>query len=1050
MKQPGTGRAIAPLGIRLFGPLDVQIGGEAVRGLGLRKAHWLFALLVLRNERAVERSWFAEALWPEQAVFGSDIDRALDCLRQSLAHLRKTLGHQADRIRAPRPRALWLDLKGADVDVVAFDQAVRRGDPRSLEVAIDLYRGPLLEDCGEPWILPYREHRRYAYLKALETLSQHCSATHDDEGAIRYLRLAVAADPGGETHHRALMAMLQKTGDYTGAVEVYRCLRDYLHREANVRPSTETTALFHGIREDARARASHIVSPPPEPASSPPIRNLPRPLTELIGRIEELTAIRERFQSARLVTLLGAGGIGKTRLAVRAAEECSEEYADGVCFVDLAPLAGSGYVEQAVASALDVCGTAGQTLLETVAKHLSTRSLLLVFDACEHLAGACSTLTEALLQSCPHIRILATSRHILGTPGESIIPVPPLDLPPVERNLRADDASVSASVKLFTVRAEAAGGRFVLTDENARIVADVCRRLDGMPLALELAAARTRALTVHEIAERLQDRFQLLEANIGDTQSGQRTLRTTLDWSYDLLTETERRTLCRLSVFNGGWNLEAAESVCGNGQHGEQLLDLLTRLIEKSLILTETKANRMRYRMLDTIREYARVRLDGGPDSLSLHEKHGSYFVTFAEQVEPGLSSSDQPIWLDRLESEYGNSSAALTWLASKPEHRTDALRLAVALSRFWEVRGYIGQGRTQLGALLDAAPDDPPDILTAKALNAAGTLARRQTDVETADTYYRRAEAIYRLLGNEKGIADVVNNRGIVCDLAGDYEAARALYLESLALKQKLNDRRGIATTLDNLGILAMNTGDFQGARAYLEEGLSIRRELGDPSRLASSLTNLGEALRQLGLGHQARAYLEECHRIGQEIQDPLFVAAALCNLGALDLDVGDARSALDRLTESVRMAKDLGDRHGESACLLTLGRIHYRRGDNESAFSSYKASVHLCFSLKDIGGIAEALEGLGSVALARGWPFKAVRLFGAAEAQRVSASVALWPADRKLQEEDFAAVRAAVPVELFQTGWESGSTLSAAEAIEEALTMRESAGLTRVYRSD
>jgi DNA-binding SARP family transcriptional activator len=427
IQEEGTSR----LCIQLFGALAVQVAGQPVSGLSIRKAHWVLALLVLRAGKEVQRAGLAETLWPEAAVYEGDLVKGLDSLRQSVAHLRKSLGPEAGRLRTPTPRTLLLNLAGAEVDVLAFDKLVQRSEDRAaLEEAVLLYAGPLLDGCTEAWILEEREKRRQAYLAALETLATRALAGEDLRQATDYLRRAVMADPARESVQRTLMQALAKAGDFAAVTEAYGQLRDHLHRELNARPSMETTALYRQIQEEGHRQVQAKSVPNNLPAAAtPPPRHIPRPLTNLIGREEDMREVKARLLSSRLVMLTGAGGVGKTRLAMQVADEVVEEFADGAWFVDLGDLSVPTLVPQAVALVLRIKEEPGRPLTDTLTDHLQNRSLLLVLDNCEHLIEACANLADTLLRACPHLVILATSRQAFGLTGEVVWRVPSLPTP---------------------------------------------------------------------------------------------------------------------------------------------------------------------------------------------------------------------------------------------------------------------------------------------------------------------------------------------------------------------------------------------------------------------------------------------------------------------------------------------------------------------------------------------------------------------------------------------------------------------------------------------
>jgi predicted ATPase/transcriptional regulator with XRE-family HTH domain len=484
------------------------------------------------------------------------------------------------------------------------------------------------------------------------------------------------------------------------------------------------------------------------------LTDLPVPMTSFIGRARELAAVKQRFSSARLLTLTGPGGCGKTRLALQAAAELADKFADGVCFVELAPLGDPRLVPQSVASALGVREEPTRPLPVTLIDTLHRRQLLLVLDNCEHLIAACAELAHILLSACPQLHVLATSREVLGVAGEMAWRVPPLASPDPQRPVPVEHLLQYEAVQLFVERARTVQPTFTVTERNAAAVAQVCHRLDGIPLAIELAAARVKVLTVEQIAARLDDRFRLLTGGSRIALPRQQTLQAAIDWSYDLLSEPERRLWRRLSVFAGGWTLEAAEAVCaGAGLDAAEVLDRLTSLVDKSLVTVDAMAGEARYRLLETIRQYGREKLERSGEAAVIRRQHLEWHVGLAERAEPELTGPDQAVWLEKLEAEHDNLRAALEWSQVEAQGEQIGLRVAAALWRFWLVHGHLREGRRWLEGMLAGSPEAWPAV-RAKALYGAGALAEDQ----------------------------------------GDYAAARAFFAESLALRRELLDAGAFA----------------------------------------------------------------------------------------------------------------------------------------------------------------------------------------------------------------------------------------------------------------
>ncbi len=603
----------------------------------------------------------------------------------------------------------------------------------------------------------------------------------------------------------------------------------------------------------------------PESRHPPENNNLPLALSSFIGREKELAEAKKLLASdTRLLTLTGPGGCGKTRLALAVAFEVVGGFEDGAWWVGLASLSDPDLVRQAVASALDVREVPGRPLNEMLVEHLRPKKTLLVLDNCEHLIEGCAMLAEALLPSCPDLRILATSREALGIAGERAWLVPSLSLPDDPRRLPpVEELMRYEAVRLFVERAEAVSG-FVLTGQNASAVERVCRRLDGIPLAIELAAARARVLSVEQIAGRLDDCFRLLAGGSRMALPRQRTLRAAIDWSHDLLSGEERVLFRRLSVFAGGFTLGAAEAICsGEDLEEEEVLDLLSRLVDKSLVMVRERGGEMRYRLLETVRQYGREKLEGSGEAEDIRRRHALFFLKLAEEAEPAMLGPRQAAWMGRLELEHDNIRAALGWFGECGEAER-GLRLAGALRRFWWSRAYYTEGRAWLEVLLELAGASGRTAARAKALHALGVLIHRNADYSAGDEVVARSRLeesveIYRELGDGPHTAAVLWDLGRLSNEAGDWETARSSLEESLELERRSGNERGIALARSSLGFLALLRGEHGPAHAHLEESLGVLRRLGSTDEIKRCLFLLGHLACDQGDYAAARARFAE-----------------------------------------------------------------------------------------------------------------------------------------------------------------------------------------------
>jgi non-specific serine/threonine protein kinase len=634
--------------------------------------------------------------------------------------------------------------------------------------------------------------------------------------------------------------------------------------------------------------------------------NLPSPTTSFVGREREIERVRTLLARVRLLTLTGAGGVGKTRLALEVAADVLAEYPGGVWLVDLAALTNAQLVHEAVAVSLGVRPPAGSTLIAALVAALAETTTLLVLDNCEHLVQACAELTDTLLRQCPKLRVLATSRQPLGVSGETTWRVPSLSMPWLDRLPPLEHLTDFESVQLFIERARATARGFALTPANAHAVAHVCYQLDGIPLAIELAAARVAVLAVEQIAARLDDRFRLLTSGSRTALPRQQTLRGTVDWSYELLTPDERVLLARLSVFAGGWSIEAAE-VVGADDRGiapAAILDLLASLVAHSLVMVEEHAGTARFVLLETLRQYAHERLTERGEGHSVRQRHARFFLELAERAEPELNGPGMVVWLERIDREHDNLRAAIGWATSTGESET-SLRLAAALARFWEVHGHMSEGQHWLEVAL-AHGDGVAGAIRSKALNGAGNLARTRCDYAGARHFYIESLALKRELGDPRGVAIALNNLGVVACDAGDYAAARPLFEESLALKRELGDRRGIALALNNLGNVARYSHDGPRASRLHEESLTLLRDQSDAWGVALALNNLGRCARDSADLERAVALCSESLGIFGDLNDRWGIAYALLNLAYVALDRGhvDRAGRLLGAAEAMREA--------------------------------------------------------------------------------------------------------------------------------------------------
>jgi predicted ATPase/DNA-binding XRE family transcriptional regulator len=703
---------------------------------------------------------------------------------------------------------------------------------------------------------------------------------------------------------------------------------------STVRLLAHALALAPEDREALLAAARPGTVPEPIRVPPAPAVSLPLPLTSLLGREQDLAELIALLGqgNVRLVTLTGAGGSGKTRLALEVAARLQGAFSDGVVFVDLTPLRDAQFVLATIAGALGVRERPGQPLRETIAGVVGSKHRLLLLDNCEHVLEAAPEIA-ALLAACPRLVVLATSREALRLRGERLFPVSPLPLPASEHIVSVEEVARVPAVTLFVERATADHPGFLLSPENAPAVAAICRRLDGLPLAIELAAAWSNALPPALLLDRLEKRLQLLMGGSRDLPARQRTMRDAIAWSFALLAPPEQRLFRRLAVFAGGWTLEAAEVVSG-GDDEVHILEGLEALARASLVQPVAQPDgEWRFSMLETLREFGLEHLRQEDDQgLAIEQAHADYYLALVEQAYVELVGAQQQTWLARLDAEDANIRAALDWSL---EHGSteSVLRLARSLWRYWLARGRLIEGRSWLErALALPGVEEAPLSVRADAHNALGNLLGDSAEYMRARQHYEEALALRREIADSEGIAGALNNLGIVAAWLGDYDDALALYRESLELRQTKRDAFGMALCFANLGDVLLARGDFDSAQEYQAEALRLRELAHDAVGSAYSVYNLGEIARLRGDTAEAARYLTDSFSRFEALGEKLGIAYAECSLGDLASQVGDTARAAQLLDRALRTREEIGDRRGVIECLEALGMAAIRSGEDDA----------------------------------------------------------------------------------------------------------------------
>jgi predicted ATPase len=808
-------------------------------------------------------------------------------------------------------------------------------------------------------------------------------------------------------------------GQIVLSVEVAELLHGYLPPDSSLRDLGQ-----HRMKGMTQREHLFQLLAPGLPAGFPPLatldavpNNLPVQLSSFVGREQEITHLQQLIQPAqaaglvqrgrgdevRLLTLTGPGGTGKTRLSLQVAARVLEAFPDGAWLVELAPLADPALVAQSLAGTLGVREQPERALFEVLADYLRAKHLLLILDNCEHLIGACAEAADRLLHAATGVKILASSREALGIAGETTFRVPSLPSPAADSALSLEALGQFEAVRLFVARAQLALPSFALTQQNMLAVAQVCRRLDGIPLALELAAARVKLLRAEQIAARLDDSFRLLTSGSRTALPRQHTLRALIDWSYDLLTEPERALLRRLSVFAGGWTLESAEAICSD----LDVLDLLTRLVDKSLVVADqAPGDETRYRLLETIRQYARDKLFDAPggESAAARDRHLAYYLPLAEEAAPRLFGPDESWWLERLATEQDNLRAALEWaLDREPEA---ALRLGGALHWFWEQHGDTSEANAALTKALAQVPTLP------EPRDEAG---------------HRRHELAHaKALG---GLAATHMN-------FGDFMSARSLLEQSTDLFRRWGESSWLVFGLAALAMATAITGDQPAAAAAAAESQAMTRAAGEPLALASALLWLGEyeGMTRGDLA-VAQAELAESVRLYRQLGSAWGTALSLLSWGRVANADGDTAAARRLVEESLPMFLERRDLRRANMARSELAHIERHEGHVAQAQALYRQTIVAWEELGNRGAMAHQLECLAFLARAEGQGERAARLLGAAEAARAVASSPMWPDQQQEYDRELAALRAQLDAAALAREWEAGQALTLDEAVKYAL---------------
>lgn len=1020
----------------LLGPVKLVVGESAIpeRAWSRRSARSLLLLLLITPGHRLPRDQVLDLLWPTASPESADreLRKAVHALRRVLepglrdGRSSRFVRVGAEAVALQSEVRLWADVDVFEHALISAQSAPPHEQRQLLHCALALYGGDLLsEDPYAEWAEATRVRLRARYRQATLILAALDLKADEPMASVPMLEQLWDADHTDEDVLRALMRALTVAGEHEHAMYLYRRGLEAFRTELGAEPGKETRELANEIQLSAMERQH----PLPRTIDIRPHAYVPAPPNALVGRSREMERLQDLLldRDIRLVTITGPGGVGKTRLAQETARQLADDFADGACFVSMASIRDPSLVVPTIARALGLGESGTYSTEELIRAALGDRELLLVLDNLEQVIEAAPEIAT-LLEGCGGLTILATSREPMRVRAEFEFSLPTLAVP---GSVRTDDQRLLmryGAVELFLERARAVQGGRTLSEEDVVTIAGLCKRLDGLPLAIELAAAQTRTLTPEQLYDGLSDRFALLASRYRDVPARHRTMRSAVAWSHDLLIAAEQAFFRRLAVFVDGCSLEAVAAVCSSAQ--DVLIDTqvnLTALVERNLVLLVKEGPDPRYGQLETIREFGLERLAMSGEEEQARGAHAAYYLAFAERAEPELRGGEQGIWFDRLEAEHGNFRAALQWALEQQMIET-AWRLSAALHQFWMARGYFTEGRGWLERALDYV--DGPLPLRAAALSAAGSLAEHQNDSLRAEALHHQAFEAWKSLGDRRQMAASLDSLGNVAQDRGHYEQAIEFHEQALDLYRAFSDPWGIARALNNLGVVAYYQGAYEQAEALWVEGLSAMRCAGDRRAECQVLNNLGAIAFQRGDLQKAATLHEEALVLRKRLGDRQGIGSSLINLGEVAHQAGDLEGAAKLLEEGAQVMRDVDDERQTAIALLILSHVTREQGDLARAAASANESLSLFFQSGDRFGLAGALEtAAGMLAVDR--PEIAIQLFAIAAAIWEAIGANREWSTQAAYDRDLLAARQALDDDVFATAWDVGRSMTSQQAV-------------------